>query len=402
MLGRPKSDDMRAKVSEKLKGRVPWNKGKKLSPETRARMSEARFGRAAWNKGRRLSRSHREAISSGSSKSHNISEATRRRMRMARRRPGDALISGSGNAHTEVGSFPLVKSEDINDFVTLRRELRVWSDHYVERNGRRPSLADIRRMSPVPIMRKFERYVEMRDQIRGLASDVYGGVNPADVPVVLPGEVAAAPSNNNSKTVIHVTKHGNPRLVSGGEIGAKNVDNVGYSMDNSRMIGSVEDMWDMYDRPASRPAKVASHHTLIGSHEIRMERKEQLSASDYRKIGRYRLMETMDINRYVQLRNELHGWSAAFKEKYGRTPALSDAENSGKAMLYKRFCEYLHMRDSMKGLVQEVYGTELDDVETLTKVNAEGKVILDTLRGTGGTVKVEKDEQGSAIVNSGW
>lgn len=393
MLGRPKSEDMRAKVSEKLKGRVPWNKGKKLSPETRARMSEARFGRSAWNKGRRLSAAHREALSRASlAVQRSMSAASRHRIRMARRRPGDALVAGSGSARPEVGNYPLVDSAGINAYVTLRRELRVWSDKFVERNDRRPTLADIRRVAPVPIMRKFEKYAKMRDNIRGLASDVYGSVDPADVPVIPTGDVASAPRNNNSATVIHVTKHGNPRLVSSD--GMKGSESVGYSDGLTQMEGALDDMWDKYDRPESGKKGTNSSanrdsHTLIGAHELNRSGKEQLSASDYRKIGKYRLMETMDINRYMALRKELQRWSASFRRKHGRTPTLSDARrSSGRSMLYYRFCEYLQMRDSMSGLVQEVYGTEVDDVETLRKVNVEGKTILDALR-----AGVRKDER---------
>lgn len=382
MLGQPKSAEMRAKVSEKLKGRVPWNKGKKLSPETRARMSEARVGRGAWNSGRRLSDAHRHAISRASlAVARKASPETRRRMRMARRRPGDAILSGSsGVALPDVGSYPLVDSADINDFVTLRRELRVWSDSFVERNSRRPSLADIRRVASEPVMRKFEKYVQMRDRIRGLASDVYGSVNPRDVPVTLIGDVASAPRNNNAKTVIRVTKHGNPRLV---DANGRVPGNGKYRVDSGPLEGDAEDMWDMYDRPASLIEESSSSeadNTLIGAHELIPKRRDQLSANDYRMIGKYRLMESSDINRYVALRKELERWSASFKNTHGRTPKLSDVRSSGKSMWYDRFCEYLGMRGRISGLVREVYQTELDDVETLRKVNVEGKEILDTLR----------------------
>lgn len=384
MLGRRKSDDMRAKVSQKLKGRTPWNKGKKLSPETRARMSEARFGRTAWNKGIRLSHKHREAIARATGAAgRRLSPDTRRRIRMARRRPGDAIVQGSrsGTSGAASGSYPLVESADINEYVTLRRELRIWSDSFKQRNSRRPSLADVRRIAPRSVIRKFEKYMGMRDKIRGLASDVYGAVNPTDVPVVPAGDVADAPRNNNSETVIRVTKHGNHRLVN--EAVSKGSGSVGYAIDGSHLEGSVDDMFDMYDRPVSpggRSSDPETHSSLIGTHELSKTRKDQLSANDYRMIGKYRLMESIDINRYVGLRKELESWSMAFKELHGRTPALSDAKGNGKSMLYNRFCEYLEMRDQMSGLVREVYGTEIDDMETFQKVNAEGKVILDSLR----------------------
>lgn len=382
MMGRPKSKEMRAKVSQALKGRVPWNKGKKMSPEIRARMSEAQRGRMPWNKGRHLSEAHRQALSESARRlSYAVSASTRNKLRMARRRPGDGIVGGSFRAESETGSFPLVGSERINFYITLRRELRVWSDSFVARNGRRPSLADVRRSASKNILGKFEDYVRLRDQIRGLASDVYGSINPRDLPVVPPGQVSSSPQNN-SQTVIRVTKHGNRRLVP--RVEHRNNADVGYSDTDRRLEGSVEDMWDIYDRPVSpnwSPANNGENHSsLIGVHELGARDKDQLSANDYRMIGRYRLMETIDINRYVSLRKELQRWSEAFRETHGRTPTLSDAKSSGKAFLYDRFCEYLGVRENLSGLVREVCGTEIDDTESLRKFTHEGKEKLEVLR----------------------
>lgn len=379
MLGKPKSQAMRAKVSESMKGRVPWNKGKKLSPEIRARMSEAHCGRVPWNKGKGLTSNHRRAISNAMKTSDSmISSETRHRMRMARRRPGDAILQGSAG-HRTVGGYPLVESADINAYITLRRELRVWSDKFKTRNSRRPSLADIRRSAPVSIIRKFEKYVAMRSQIRGLVSDVYGSVNPKDIPVVPTGEVSSVPINNNGMRSIHVTKHGNPRLTSTYSDNA--IDNVGYRDGRNNMEGALEDMWDKYDRPATRnnPERDLNNHTLIGDHESKRA-TDQLGPNDFRMIGRYRLMESLDIHHFMNLRKELQKWSDEFKRKHGRKPALSDARVEGKPVLYHRFCDYLELRRKMNGLVEEVYGTEVDDLETLTRVNEKGRVMLDTLR----------------------
>ncbi|KAI0562704.1 hypothetical protein FGB62_55g144 [Gracilaria domingensis] len=381
MLGKPKSKEMREKVSRSMKGRVPWNKGKKLSPEIRARMSEGRVGRPAWNRGRALTASHRQAISQSMTNiDRSISTETRQRMRMARRRPGDGIVQGSMRSGM-VGNYPLVDSADINAYVTLRRELRVWSDKFKKNNSRRPSLADIRRFAPISIIRKFEKYVSMRDQIRGLAGDVYGSVNPNDVPSVSTGEVSSAPRNNGARA-IHITKHGNRRLVS--TAADQEADNVGYSDGRHSLEGALEDMWDMYDRPHTRSSVKRDQysHMLIGAGEAG-NRKERLSPRDFRMIGRYRLMESMDIHRFVSLRRELQKWSDEFREKHGRKPKLSDARSEGKTALYHRFCEYLDIRGKMSGLVEEVYGTEVDDLETLVKANEEGKIMLDALRSGG-------------------
>ena len=50
---------------QKLKGRVPWNKGKKncFSADTLKKMSASLKGRAAWNKGKKLTEEHKQNVS---------------------------------------------------------------------------------------------------------------------------------------------------------------------------------------------------------------------------------------------------------------------------------------------------------------------------------------------------
>jgi hypothetical protein len=71
-LGTKTSEETKKKISESLKGKVPWNKGKtqyrpkgiKHSEETKKKLSEQR-------KGKKLSKSHRQAISDGNSGANN-------------------------------------------------------------------------------------------------------------------------------------------------------------------------------------------------------------------------------------------------------------------------------------------------------------------------------------------
>jgi group I intron endonuclease len=44
------SEETRAKMSADRKGRIPWNKGKKMPPGTGAKVSAKNKGRTAWNK----------------------------------------------------------------------------------------------------------------------------------------------------------------------------------------------------------------------------------------------------------------------------------------------------------------------------------------------------------------
>ena len=151
------------------------------------------------------------------------------------------------------------------------------------------------------------------------------------------------------------------------------------------VISSKDDMWDSYDTPVRRRVYASGFqvdNSLLAAHELQEGQRQngQLSANDYRMIGKYRLMECADINRYVELRRELERWSAQFKKRTGRTPALSDVKECGSHALYRSFCTYLHLRESMSGLVKEVYRTNMDDVETFQHVTEEGRSILDTLR----------------------
>lgn len=378
MLGQQKSEEMRAKVSEKLKGRVPWNKGKKLSPETRVRMSAAQTGRTAWNKGKRLSLAHRANISNaGRSKPRKLTHETRCRMRMARRRPGDAVLAGSpGRVSHNIGTYRLLDGADINAYISLRRELISWSDSFRNNLGKRPTLADIRRVAPVPVVRKFERYMTMREKIRGLAGDVYGKVDPMNIPTVSSRAVNNSKVNNNSGTIVYVTKYGNSRMIS-------TSSNLTEERSARMINGGIGDMWDEYDRPFSWEFHPATREetSMIGTYERNAKKPaNRLTPNDYRKIGRYRLMETMDINRFIELRRKLQEWSDSFKSKNGRLPSLSDVRNRGKHGLYHQFCEYIDMRNKISGLMEEVLGAEVDNLEVLKQVNVEGREALQTLQ----------------------
>lgn len=377
MVGVPKSAEMRAKLSASMKAamktRPPWNKGKTLSAETKARMSRARSGRAAWNKGVALSEEHRKSIAAARKKSsYAASDETRLRLRLARRRPGDAIVAGgaAGSSAGEDG-FPLVDTADIHEFVSLRRQLRGWSDSFAQRAGRRPSLADVRRSAASPaLVRDFERYVGMRDAIRGLAADVCGAVDPDVVPGVRPGDTTASPVNNNSDRAVLVTGNGNPRLASPAEASAV------------ADVKKKEGKWDVYDNPPAPPARFA--WTVSGTVSQQKRESDRLSMNDYRLIGKYRLMGSKDIATFVHLRRELEEWSAKFRERTGRTPKLSDVRGEGETLLYSKFARYLDMRHSMHGLMKEVYGAGIDDFQTtLDKVEVQGKSVLDLLRSSG-------------------
>lgn len=406
MLGVPKSAEMRAKLSasmkESMKNRPPWNKGKSLSLETRRRMSASRQGRTVWNKGKSMSESHKRAIAQARIASRvRVSDATRRLLQLARRRPGDGIVSGGAAPRrlSSEGGFPLVDTADIHEYVSLRRSLRGWSDSYAKRIGHRPTLADVRRTAQPSVIHGFERYVRMRGAIRGLAADVCGSVDPAAVPSVSSRDSTATSPQNNNLRRVHLTRHGNPRLasdqeaasVAGGQ-GSISFEEDGADAAALAVLGvssTKNDQWDAYDAPPSlRPKRTSGFeidHSLLGSHELdalsRPSKRDHLSVNDYRAIGKYRLLESKDICAFVQLRRDLENWSDKFKERNGYTPKLSDVENEATPGLYNKFCRYIDMRRSMEGLMKEVYGTNIDELEnTYDRVSGEAQVALDLIR----------------------
>ncbi len=404
MLGVPKSAEMRAKLSASMKKsmakRKPWNKGKKMSAETRRRMSISRKGRATWNKGKAMSEEHKRSISAArlASKAR-VSDSTRKLLQLARRRPGDAIVAAAGRMRppTAPFGFPLVDTQEIHNYVSLRRTLRGWSDAFAERNGRRPTIADVRRIGKPEVIRQFEEYISIRGAIRGLAADVCGSVNPTDIPVVSSRKASAtSPLNNNARRV-HITGHGNRRLASETEVSSVTGGQGSISIDNGEPEASTllalgvsttrSDMWDAYDSPLTRPSHSSGFgvdHSLFGAHvlsDLKLNKRGRLSVKDYRTIGKYRLLESKDINTFVQLRRELESWSSKFRERTGQIPKLSDVRQQEDQSLYGKFCRYLDMRHSMSGLMKEVYGASIEDLEsTYDRVSEEAQGVLDLLR----------------------
>ncbi|KAK1859291.1 hypothetical protein I4F81_001888 [Pyropia yezoensis] len=452
MVGQAKTAEMREKLSTAMRGRTPWNKGKKMSPETRARMSEARTGSSPWNKGRRLSRAHRLALSrslaaamaagkrTGPSTDRlpALTAAARARPRAdgivrggarvsiadGRGRPGVAGGGGGGSGVGGVGAgeFPLVATADIHEFVSLRRELRVWSDAYAERNDRRPSLADVRRLAPVPVVRKFEVYMRMRQLLRGLAADVVGG-----------GAAAAAEAAGaaDGQTQFVRRPDGTLEAVDGGALG----DNlqqqgaaatpIGAAADGIGVVGGATAARSAFGGIPAEPlvgddssvgdGDEGAHDDMgvglgrsdyssgflsttpsspslstLGDAAATPSRsppsgqapRRRLSADDYRLIGKHRLMTTGDIHSYIQLRRQLKAWSDSWKATHhaSRPPSLSDVREDAPPSVYAQFCEYLSLRARMRGLAKEVFGAEVDDVEGMQRTANAGESILHALK----------------------
>ena len=65
LLGHTVSEETKQKISESLKGNVPWNKGKTnvLSEKAKQKMREAKKGFVPWNKGKTTSEEQKKKLS---------------------------------------------------------------------------------------------------------------------------------------------------------------------------------------------------------------------------------------------------------------------------------------------------------------------------------------------------
>eukprot|EP00166_Cyanidium_caldarium_P003372 ctg_3250.g703 len=78
-----------------------------------------------------------------------------------------------------IGRFRLLGTDDIHEFVSLRRRLRVWSDRFKQTHGRRPTLSDASKVAHMGVSaaewrRMCTRYLELRAVMYGLMQETYG------------------------------------------------------------------------------------------------------------------------------------------------------------------------------------------------------------------------------------
>lgn len=342
MTGRVCSEASRAKISAKMKGKAPWNKGRKMSLKTRKKMRDAKKGIEPWNRGRNLTDFHKASIAKALSRRY-VDDDTRARMRAARRMPFDTLISAGMKKEKNDGEYGVLGGDVINEYVSLRRELREWSDRFTLRVRHRPNISDVRKAAPPRIIRKFEVYLDLKKQVRGLAREVIGTVNPNHIPVVPPVAGASQEPLVHESTTTEEEEH---------------VEDLEPSTE------------EVKEQQTIKRKKGRASHKLV---------RTKLSPNDYRAIGKYRLMETVDIHQFVSLRKELRVWSNTFKQTHGRTPALSDVQALGDTVIYHKFCKYLDAKQKMSGLLSEVHNGKIDE-DTITEVAARGKRILRMLR----------------------
>ncbi|GJQ08834.1 hypothetical protein GpartN1_g625.t1 [Galdieria partita] len=365
MIGRKKSKAARAAMSIAKKGMVSPNKGHKLTIEARARLSLSMLGRRAWNKGRQLSMKHKIAIANSLS-NRKLSQEHRQKLRLARWRPTDRILRShviSSKVQKKLESsqdvkdcshlqerkedhieWPLLTTQEINEYVSLRRELRVWSEKFSLDGYSTPSLSTLRRKAPKAILKKYEKYLEYRERFRGLAFDVYGKI--------APGSVSVSPRGGRWR---------------------RTQTNKCFDDSSSFIESSPPELLDSSLCQCEEIQKFVASNTTNHSSIC-------LTPSAYRILGRYRLLETHDIHEFVALRKELRSWSSSYFEEHGRRPTLQDAEKNLCSESLKKFKRYIQIREQIQGLVRETFGIEQLDMNSIEAMTETSLKILNSLK----------------------
>jgi hypothetical protein len=110
-----RSEETRKKISESLKGNIPWNKGMSLNKETKKKISDSLNGNTPWNKGMKMSDEYKSKLSEAHKgqkawnkgmklPSHDTSEETKKKIGEANK--GRSPFSkGKHRVYSPDGSF---------------------------------------------------------------------------------------------------------------------------------------------------------------------------------------------------------------------------------------------------------------------------------------------------------
>mmetsp|Transcript_20047 Transcript_20047/g.53391 ORF Transcript_20047/g.53391 Transcript_20047/m.53391 type:complete len:267 (+) Transcript_20047:1-801(+) len=260
-------------------------------------------------------------------------------------------------------------------------------------------------IAPLEVRAKFDHFCRLRKVMRGLAADVYGDIQIMGIPVRPPAQTGAPPHSAPRK-------NGGQRATRSSQVPAEEAPLNDGRLIVEEQVADEPDPVDDADTEllreddlaaaatpvphTRRPLRLAAHanvsEPLVGApapvtaaascEAPAGQVQTVLGPSEYRVLGRYRLLETMDIHSFFRLRRELKEWSSAFSEEVGRTPSLSDAKQRGGLTLYRKFVRYLDMRARMRGLAREMHVLvdEVEDIALIEKVTETGKSLLECLK----------------------
>ncbi|KAK9819607.1 hypothetical protein WJX72_000222 [[Myrmecia] bisecta] len=199
---------VREAVQAKLKGKVPWNKGRKLSEETRQKMREAKLNSTHSRRVRnKMSRAHTgkqhtpetaallsdrlSGVPKSDAHKEKIAAAQRRRHAAARilraveavhmessaeaggsddgRLPGHAFgTGGPGSA----GAARLTRAQvlsgykaQLREYRALQEELSPWTAAFKAQHDRKPRLSDVECTGIPWLINRYKRYVVLRERL---------------------------------------------------------------------------------------------------------------------------------------------------------------------------------------------------------------------------------------------
>jgi hypothetical protein len=195
-----KDPEYREAVSSSLQGREAWNKGKSPSEETRKKMSQAKLNHPVSKDTRRkMSESHKGKTLDPSSAAlvseklkgvpkteehkSKIAAAMRKRHAAIRvlnavesvydQESGDKLDNLSNMGKRQVNSVRRQATSQIlgefkaelREYRSLQDELSPWSEAFVNRHGRKPTMADVERTGISWLVTRYKRYVLLRERL---------------------------------------------------------------------------------------------------------------------------------------------------------------------------------------------------------------------------------------------
>ena len=202
MKERWKDPEYRDAVTSSLRGRPAWNKGKTMSEETkekmrlaklnhsvtketRKKMSQARRGKPLEPKAAALVSEKLKGVPKSKEHKENIAAAMRKRHAAIRVLNAVELVYESSSSDSaQDAAMPAMPRRQINsakkqassqvlgefkaelrEYRALQDEISPWNEAYVERHGRKPTMADVERTGIEWLVTRYKRYVLLRERL---------------------------------------------------------------------------------------------------------------------------------------------------------------------------------------------------------------------------------------------
>lgn len=239
-----KDPEYRNAVSSSLQGREAWNKGKSLSDETRRKMSEAKLNHVVSKDTRRkMSESHKgktldpksAALVSEKLKGVPKSEEHKSKIAAAMRKRHAAIrvlnavesvydqessdeVDSSTLSNISKRQISSVRRQatsqilgefkaELREYRSLQDELSPWSEAFVNRHGRKPTMSDVERTGITWLVSRYKRYVLLRERLftetHLLRRKLDNAANPSTNGV---GAPAAEKQNANRKSLVEMSE----------------------------------------------------------------------------------------------------------------------------------------------------------------------------------------------------